>query len=187
MFSNYNRFSSGIMGSSENRELIPELFHNFEICLNLNYNNIGKFNFSNVLINNFVSNKYKTSIEFIINNRKSLEQTNIVPWINNIFGYNQINISKGVMNLFPTSSYEQLFDDKMPKIFEKNEDKSDFEIYKLIRMNLAVLDIGITPIQMFKSSHPEKNLGNNNHINIEGRTNSINLKNSDFNIFSKSN
>ena len=182
MFSNYNRFSSGIMGSSENRELIPELFHNYEICLNLNYNNIGKFNFSNVLINNFVSNKYKTSIEFIINNRKSLEQTNIVPWINNIFGYNQINISKGVMNLFPTSSYEQLFDDEIPKIIEKNKDKSDFEIYKIIRIKLAVLDIGITPIQMFKSSHPEKNLGNNNHINIEGRTNSINLKNSDFNI-----
>ena len=66
----------------------------------------------------FNSNRYKTSIEFIINHRKALEKANIVPWINNIFGCNQINDSKELMNLFPKSSYEQLFNDNVAKIKE---------------------------------------------------------------------
>ena len=184
IFNNYNSYSSGILGSSENRELIPELFHNFEICLNLNHNNIGKMNFSNDLINNFNSNRYKTSIEFIINHRKALEKANIVPWINNIFGCNQINDSKELMNLFPTTSYEQLFNDNVPKIKEKNKGKSDFEIYQIIRLKIAILDIGITPVQMFKSPHPEKNIGDNKDMNKLRKTitNSSKSLNSENNI-----
>ena len=60
IFSNYNTYSSGILNSNENRELLPEIFHCFEMCLNINHINVGKFNFSNNLINNFNSNKYKT-------------------------------------------------------------------------------------------------------------------------------
>ena len=166
IFNNYNGYTSGIINSSENREFIPELFHSYEVCLNLNYNNIGKMNYSNDLVNNFNSNKYKTAIEFIINQRINLEKENIVPWINNIFGYNQINESKELMNIFPLSSYEQYLDIDIDKIKEKLKDKSEFELYHFIRLKLAILDVGISPIQLFNSAHPEKNSLNNNSNDI---------------------
>ena len=192
IFNNYNSFASGILGSSENRELIPELFHNFELCLNLNHNHMGKLSFSNDLINNFNSNRYKTSIEFIINHRKILENTNIVPWINNIFGYNQINDSKELMNIFPLSSYEQFFDVNVKKTKEKLNIDKDFDLYQQVRLQLAILDIGITPAQLFKSAHPEKNMMNNNNdidiilreslVTIDSRTTFINVNiNNDIN------
>ena len=183
IFNNYNSYSSGILGSSENRELIPELFYNFEICLNLNHNNFGKMNFSKDMINNFNSNKYKTSIEFIINHRIILEQANIVPWINNIFGYNQLNDSEELMNLFPLSSYEQLFDVDIQKMKEKNQGINDSELFEKIRLKLAILDIGITPVQLFKTPHPEKNLINNNDIDLlrKESSHSNNSKNSSSN------
>ena len=179
IFNNYNSYCFGIVGSTENRELIPELFHSYETCLNLNKNNFGKMNFTRELINNFNSNKYKNTIEFIINHRKILENANIVPWINNIFGYNQINETKEAMNVFPLSSYEQCFDINIQKIKEKFKDQSDFDIYRQIRFKLAILDIGISPIQMFKTPHPEKNLiGTNNNNEIKFYRNESNSSNS---------
>ena len=179
IFNNYNSFSSGIIGSTENRELIPELFHSYETCLNLNKNNFGKMNFTKELINNFNSNKYRTCIEFIINHRRILENTNIVPWINNIFGYNQINDSKELMNIFPLSSYEQCFDLNIQKIKDKFKKKSDFDIYRQIRYKLAILDIGISPIQIFKTPHPEKNIILDNNIESKiNRNESYNSSNS---------
>ena len=178
IFSDYNTFYSGLVHSSENRELIPELFYNFEMCLNINHINVGKLFLSNVLINNFNSNIYKTCIEFIINHRLSLEKANIVPWINNVFGYNQLNESKESFNVFPLSSYEQKFEDNnIQKEKEKNKNLSDYQLYLQIRLKLAILDIGITPAQLFKSPHPEKN-NNNNDINDINRTGSKNLNNS---------
>ena len=179
IFNNYNSYYSGIIGSTENREFIPELFHSYETCLNLNHNNFGKMNFSRELINNFNSNKFNTCIEFIINHRRILENTNIVPWINNIFGYNQINESKELMNIFPLSSYEQRFEVNIQKIKDNAKDKSDFDLYRLIRYKLAILDIGITPVQLFKTPHPEKNIivYNNDDIIIK-RNESLNSSNS---------
>ena len=171
IFNNYNSYSSGILNSTENRELIPELFYNYELSLNLNHNNMGKMSFSKDLINNFNSNKYKTSIEFIINHRKFLDKENIVPWINNIFGYNQINTSKEIMNIFPLSSYEQFFEVNFKKIREKFKCKTDFDLYHQIRLKLSILDIGITPVQLFKSAHPEKNLSSNNTNDINNLSN----------------
>ena len=168
IFSNYNTYSSGILNSNENRELLPEIFHCFEMCLNINHINVGKFNFSNNLINNFNSNKYKTCIEFIINHRIALEEANIVPWINNIFGFNQLNETEESYNVFQITSYEQKFEDnnvQKEKSKDKNKNKSDYEIFNEIRLNLAILDLGITPMQLFKSPHPEKIIDNNSDIN----------------------
>ena len=166
IFSNYNTYSSGILNSNENRELLPEIFHCFEMCLNINHINVGKFNFSNNLINNFNSNKYKTCIEFIINHRIALEEANIVPWINNIFGFNQLNETEESYNVFQLTSYEQKFEDNnIQKEKSKDKNKSDYEIFNEIRLNLAILDLGITPMQLFKSPHPEKIIANNNDIN----------------------
>ena len=172
IFSTYNNLSTALLTSSENRELIPEFYHNYEFSLNLNYNFIGKMQNSNILINNFNSNKFKNSVEFIINHRKSLDSMNIVPWINNIFGFNQINNSKEIMNIFPLYSYEQYndFDKDIQKIKENIKDKNNFYelLYREVRMKLAILDLGISPIQLFKSSHPERpaSLNNNSMIDL---------------------
>ena len=179
IFNNYNSYTSGIIGSTENRELIPELFHSYETCLNLNHNNFGKMNFTKDQINNFNSNRYKTCVEFIVNHRKILENTNIVPWINNIFGYNQINSSKELMNIFPLTSYEQVFDPNIQKIKDTLKNQSNFEIYREIRYKLAILDIGISPVQLFKTPHPEKNVTNiNNSIDAKFKRHDSNSSNS---------
>ena len=39
--------------------------------------------------------------------RQTLEKVNIIPWIDNIFGYNQLSDSQEIINIFPLSSYEQ--------------------------------------------------------------------------------
>ena len=166
IFSNYNNYYTALYSSSENREMIPEFFHNYEFCLNLNYNNMGKMQVDNVLINNFNSNKYKNPIEFIINHRKYLDNNaNITPWINNIFGCNQTTASKEIMNIFPLYSYEQFsdFDSEIDIIKEriKNKENMYMEIYEQMRSKLAILDLGITPMQLFKTSHPEKPKTNN--------------------------
>ena len=62
VFSSYNNFSTALFTSSENRELIPEFFHNYEFCINLNYNNIGRMKNTKKLINNFNTNRYKNTI-----------------------------------------------------------------------------------------------------------------------------
>ena len=184
IFSCYNNYNIALNTSSENRELIPEFFHNYEFCLNLNYNQIGKMQHSNLLVHNFNSNKYKNSVEFIINHRRNLDSLNIVPWINNIFGYNQINDSKEVMNLFPLYSYEQFndFEKEYLKIREKLKGSENEYIgaYNEVRNKIGILDLGISPIQLFKSPHPERPLTaniNNSMIDLNSsmKNNSRNL------------
>ena len=183
IFSNYNNYCTALTTSSENRELIPEFFHNYEFCINLNYNYIGKMMHSNLLINNFNSNRYKNSVQFILNHRKNLDKLNIVPWINNIFGYNQLNESKEVMNLFPLYSYEQ-YNDFDKGIFNmkdklKNDENLYLELYNDIRGKIAILDLGITPAQLFKSAHPEIKMPKNRNkmidLNSSVKSNSKNL------------
>ena len=183
IFSNYNNYYTALITSTENRELIPEFYHNYEFCLNLNYNFIGRMQKDKTLINNFNSNKYKNSVAFIINHRRYLDNNvNIVPWINNIFGYNQINDSKELMNIFPLYSYEQFndFDKQLSLIKEKLKDKENkyLEIYNHMRSKLAILDLGISPAQLFKTAHPEKpNISNNSMIDLNSsiKSNSKNL------------
>ena len=127
---------------------------------------------SKKLIHNFNSNKFKCSVEFIINHRKILDTLNIVPWINNIFGYNQINDSKEIMNIFPLYSYEQFndFDKEVKGLIEKFKDNKNIylEIYNEIRSSIAMLDLGISPIQLFKSPHPERpQIANNSNSMID--------------------
>ena len=177
IFSSYKNYNIALVTSNENRELIPEFFHNYEFCINLNYNNIGKMQKSNKLIHNFNTNKYKCSVEFIINHRKILDNINIVPWINNIFGYNQINDSKEVMNIFPIYSYEQFndLDKDVQKMKEKLKDNENIylEIYNEIRSSITILDLGITPIQLFKSPHPERQVNANNNNSMIDLNSSI--------------
>ncbi|MBQ1808740.1 MAG: hypothetical protein IIZ87_04345, partial [Selenomonas sp.] len=53
-----------------------------------------------------------------------LERANISPWIDNIFGCNQINQTDDLINIFPRTSYEQFNN------FEEKKKKSDKKMNK---------------------------------------------------------
>ena len=75
------------------------------------------------------------------------------------------------MNIFPLYSYEQFsdFDKEINEIKENCKDKENsyIEIYNQTRGKLAILDLGISPVQLFKSAHPERPKLNNNNSMID--------------------
>ena len=160
IFSSLDNYLYAISSSDENRELIPELFFNYEAFLNLNHNYLGYIKTDQILINDFISNEKNGIIEFIINIRQELEKSNIIPWIDNVFGLNQLNennTNDELINIFPLSSYEQInnFEEKK-KLLEK-EGKTKKQILQTIKDELCFLSVGITPIQLFKTNHPLRN------------------------------
>ena len=178
--------------SDENRELIPELFYSYESFLNLNYNNFGSTN--KKLVNHFNTSQNIGIIEFVIDLRKLLERLELSPWINNIFGSNQLSDDYKSFNKFPDYSYEQLnnFHKEKELLFSQtdepdNKKKINDEI-KDIRSRIQLLSLGLTPSQLFKSPHPikEKNIKKQNN-NISIMENNINVKKGKFSIRKKSN
>ena len=150
--------------TDENRELCPEFFYSYETFLNLNYNNFG---FSNqIQIHHFNTNQNCGIVEFIIDLRKILEKKELSPWINNIFGYNQINEDIKSFNKYPDYSYEQLNDFKKEKeeimsLIDEKEIKPETKKIidkkiKDIRGKIQLLTLGLTPFQLFKNPHPTK-------------------------------
>ena len=85
LFYSINDFLSVYEISEENRELIPEFFHNYNFMLNLNKNYFGKFNHE--LINNVNCFPFDNCVHFIIDLRKKLDEIDIHDWIDFIFGY----------------------------------------------------------------------------------------------------
>jgi len=148
--------------SDENRELCPEFFYNYESFLNLNYNDFGYFNLDKKQIHHFNNNQNCSIVEFIINLRNILEKKELSPWINNIFGFNQINDDIKEYNMFPTYSYEQFnnFEKQKEMINEEKNTNINVKIIneklKSIRGKLEMLSLGLTPLQLFKNPHPEK-------------------------------
>ena len=137
--------------SDENRELTPELFYNYEMFINLNYLNLGLIKHERIQLNNFDTG-FKNPFEFVLNLRQLLEKANIASWVDNIFGYNQFNKNSDVMNIFPLSSYEELHN--FDEILIKKKNKLPKAI-KRIKSDISLLQLGITPIQLFKNSpHP---------------------------------
>ena len=158
--------------SDENRELIPEFFYNYESFLNLNYNDFGYFNLDKKQIHHFNNNQNCSVVEFIINLRNSLEKKELSPWINNIFGSNQINEDIKEYNMFPTYSYEQFnnFEKEKEMINEEKSLNVNAKIIneklKRIRGKMEMLSLGLTPIQLFKYPHPEKEKYSKKKIDI---------------------
>ena len=187
IFSSLENYICAISSSDENREFIPELFHNYEAFINLNHNNLGYIKEDQVLINDFNSNDKNGIIEYIINNRQELEKSNIIPWIDNIFGFNQLSDNDELLNIFPLSSYEQMnnFEEKKKKL--EKEGKNKKQILKSIKDELCLLSVGVTPIQLFKTNHPLRNTttkrlysffdGPNNSINSDKIVKSLSHKN----------
>ena len=156
LFNSFNDYLFALKESRENRELIPELFCEYEPFINLNHNFLGCLD-KTILINDLITNNENGIFEFVIKMRKLLEKSNIIPWVDNIFGYNQVSKNPDSFNIFPLSSYEQFnnFEEKKKKI-EKGKTRKD--IYKEIKESINLLNIGISPVQLFKDSHSTKNI-----------------------------
>ena len=148
IFSSIKSYLAVLSTSDENRELTPEIFYNYELFMNLNYLNLGYIKQEHTQLNNFETG-FDNPFEFIFYLRQLLEKANITSWIDNIFGYNQFNKSSDIMNIFPLSSYENLHN--FDEILNKKKDKLS-KIIQQIKTDINLLQLGITPLQLFKNS-----------------------------------
>ena len=157
--------------SDENRELCPEFFYSYESFLNLNYNDIGYVLTEKKQIHNLNTSQNCGIVEFIIDLRNILETKELDQWINNIFGYKQTNFSLKSYNSYPNYSYEQFnnFTKEKEEIEKKNfNDKKFKNGIKNIRNKIEILSMGVTPSQLFKSPHPNKEIDPKKKINSQG-------------------
>ena len=187
MFSSLENLLVVFQISDENRELCPECFYGYEIFLNLNYNDFGYINLDKKQVNNFNTNQNCGIVDFVINLREMLEKKELSPWINNIFGYKQLDGNYESFNSYPTYSYEQYnnLEKEKEEILELKSRNTIIEIIdkkiKAIKNKLSLLSLGLTPVQLFKGPHPTKetysrNTINKNTINHENK-NILQIKN----------
>lgn len=137
----------------DNRELIPEFFCSYSFMLNLNKNDFGIIKEKNIKIENVLCEGFKSGVDFVAELRDHLVKSGgINQWIDNIFGINQMN--EKVINIYPRFSYEKLnnFNEKINHYFLKGYTKE--KIYQKIRGKIGLLNLGITPCQLFKHPHP---------------------------------
>ena len=174
MFYNFDSYLEAITSSEENRELIPEFFHNYEIFLNLNYLSLGYIAIEKLVINDLDTGDENGIAEFIINMRQKLEKMNILPWVDNVFGCNQdiknISNNNEIYNAFPSSAYEKNYE--ITKIALKKQGKTQTEIINEIKDELDVLSFGMIPKQLFKNSLKPKKISIDLSIRSESYTKS---------------
>ena len=143
----------------DNREFCPEFFFNYEFLLNLNHNDFGEMMLENksYFLNNFDSNKNEVFAQFIIYLRNMLEEADICPWIDNIFGSKQNNLSDEQPNSFPFCTYEEYCE--FEKI--KKGEKPLKEKIELLQEKIDILKFGITPAKIFHKPHKKVHKQNN--------------------------
>ena len=149
--------------TEDNRELIPEFFSNYEFLINLNYNDFGILDIQDEYshLNNvdiFYENLYP---EYIIKSRNSLDETDLSPWLDLIFGVKQTVPNNEQPNLFPLNSFEEF--SQIDELIEKDmplKEKRD----KILE-NVDVLKFGVSPARMFNKLHDK--MGKKNLEKIE--------------------
>ena len=156
LFSSLNHIFNFFQISEDNRELIPEFYSSFDFLLNLNHNDFGivTANEKSYHLNN-VNTYCKYSFpEFIIKSRNQLEQSDLSPWIDNIFGAKQTFFSEEQPNLFILNSYEEF--NELEKIKEKDiplEEKIE-QIKEIINF----FKFGISPAKVFQDLNKKMNI-----------------------------
>ena len=161
---------------NDNRELIPEFFAKIEFFMNLNYSFYG-IRANKKVVNNLKIDFIKKDINspitpsdyvhFIIEHKNLLNSDliniSINDWLNNIFGIGQYppeKMRKDCCNIFRKTTYEK-FTNLSKKIENYNRIKkynpSEFRVKILNKANL-ILSFGQTPSQVFKESHPKKEI-----------------------------
>ena len=178
MFSTIEEIMSIFASLRDNRELVPEIFNNPEIYLNLNCTDFGVKK-SGSRIDDFCLNydildpncKYNYDsdvskfINYIIGNKKLLNGIKISReinyWIDNVFGVEQLpeneKSRKKRMNIFYKDSYESKLNliTKMKNLKEKKKLKKDEIIKKIISKINLIISFGQTPNQIFFENHPK--------------------------------
>ena len=137
--------------TEDNRELIPEFFCSYDFLINLNCNDLGVLDIQNENYHlNNVDVIYKYSYpEFIIKSRNLLDEADLSPWIDLIFGPKQTIPSNDPPNLFALNSFEE--NSKLEKI--KEEDIPLEEKRKKISDEVELLKFGVSPAKLFNKLH----------------------------------
>ena len=182
LFSAINNIFLFFQITDDNRELIPEFYYSYEFLLNLNYNDFGVLSTSeeNYHINNVNVNCKYAIPEYIINARNNLEQIDLSPWIDNIFGSKQASTSIEQPNLFPLHSYEEF--SELETIMQ--EDEPIQEKVSRIREQIDLLKFGITPAKLFSKPHEKMNIKTTN-INEDDFNNYETMEKKMLNIINK--
>ena len=149
--------------TEDNRELIPEFFYSYDFLINLNCNDFGVLDVQNENYHlNNVEVIYKYSYpEFIIKSRNFLDEADLSPWIDFIFGPKQTIPSNDQPNLFALNSFEE--NSKLEKI--KEEDIPLEEKRKKIADDIELLKFGVSPAKLFNKLHDK--MGKKNLEKIE--------------------
>ena len=173
MFFNIDEILNIFNNGRDNRELIPEIFNNIEIFINLNCSDFGnKKNGKRIddfSLGNKNSEKQKDSnvsdfVKFVIDNKKLLNNKKIATemnnWIDIIFGVNQLPESdkkkKKSFNIYYRESYEQNINlnEKMKKLIDKGKE-TNIIISKIKSKINLMISFGQTPYQIFHENHPK--------------------------------
>ena len=154
LFSSFKNYLCFLSLTQDNRELCPEFYFNYELFLNLNYNDFGIMESENeyYYLNNVDNERKETCIQFVIYLRKLLEKSDVSSWIDNIFGINQLNDSDERPNSFPFYTYESYCE--FEKI--KKESKPLKKRVKEIRTQIELLKFGITPAKVINKPQKDK-------------------------------
>ena len=161
LFSSINSFLQCYIINDDNRELIPEFFYNYYFLLNLNRNEIQQKK-RDLYIQNVITENFLNQFEFIIKQRQNLEEFNIGPWIDFIFGINQKN--DNLMISFPPYVYEEENNFELKKEEYEKEGMTGDQLINYIRMSLNFQTLGVMPIQLFKKNFEDR--GEKKNINL---------------------
>ena len=151
LFSSLNNVFNILEATEDNRELIPEFFFSFEFLLNLNYNDFGLLETTKetYYINHADTNCKYSFPEYIIKSRNYLEQSDLSPWIDYIFGAKQTIVSDESPCLFNLNTYEEF--SELEKI--KEEDKPLEEKVEELKEKIEIFKFGTTPAKLFNKLH----------------------------------
>ena len=161
LFQTINTFLKCYILNDDNRELIPEFFHNYYFLLNLNRNEI-KLNKRDIYFQNVITENCLSQFEFIIKQRQKLEEFNIGPWIDFIFGINQKN--ENLMITFPPYVYEEENNFELKKKEFEQKGMTGDKLITYIKMYYNFQTLGVMPIQLFNKSFEDR--GENKNINL---------------------
>ena len=129
------------------REVIPEFFMSTEFFYNYNCNYFGVKNNTKILVNDLINKKkFKTPLEFVLNNEVLLEspkfKSTINYFIDNIFGTGQMG-GCDRCNTYDKYSYQEMVDlhEKIKK-FKENKLKYEEVRQKILRKSNKIISFG---------------------------------------------
>ena len=161
LFNSINSFLKTFLMNDDNRELIPEFFHNYYFLLNLNRNDIKQTK-REIYLHNVITENFINQFEFIIKQRQKLEEFNLGPWIDIIFGINQKN--ENLMISFPSYVYEENNNFELKKEEFEKEGITGDKLVAHIKMFFSFQTLGVMPVKLFNKSFEDR--GENKNVNL---------------------